>query len=98
MSVLCPSSGGSPPVGVRPRVQLGWLASPPGNRHAGVYLTHAPVRRERGFQPHLSLAGLPPRYAKNSLLACRGQVLLLLGQDLVLWLIEAEQVDAFRPG
>jgi len=43
-----------------------------------------------------SEAAFPPA-RQISLPACHRQVLMLLFQDLVLWLMEPDQVKAFRP-
>jgi hypothetical protein len=39
----------------------------------------------------------PPCVTRNSLPGAHRQVLLWLFQDLVLWLLHAQQIEAFRP-
>ena len=78
------------------RAKLGGLAPSSGSGHAFLYLPHAPVFGDE-LQTDPAPGGVFPPVRQISLPACHRLVLILLFQDVVLWLIETEQVKAFRP-
>jgi hypothetical protein len=58
-------------------------------------IAHFPLVLERISQ--VASTGFSPPMRQISLPACHRLVLILLFQDVVLWLIETEQIKAFRP-